>query len=162
TILDYAGAEKLLGKGDMLFISSELSKPRRIQGALVTETEIERVASYLKQDSEPDYVEEVIEKQTSVNGNGYDNLGDDDDLLDSAKEVIWQANKASASLLQRRLRIGYARAARLLDLLEEEGIIGPGEGAKPREILLARPDIGETEENEEEEEVNESDEEREV
>ncbi|MBU0707029.1 DNA translocase FtsK [Patescibacteria group bacterium] len=139
TILDYAGAEKLLGRGDMLFTSSELSKPRRIQGALVTEAEIDKVVNFLKNYSEPQYVEEVTEKQTSQSTSGFEDLGDDD-LLSSAKDVVWRANKASASLLQRRLRIGYARAARLLDLLEEEGIIGPGDGAKPRDILIEEPD----------------------
>lgn len=137
TILDYSGAEKLLGRGDMLYISSELSKPRRIQGALVTEEEIERVTNYLKKQSEPNYVNEVTDKPTSAISGSLESL-EDDELLASAKEVIWQANKASASLLQRRLRIGYARAARLLDLLEQEGIIGPGDGAKPREILVQR------------------------
>jgi S-DNA-T family DNA segregation ATPase FtsK/SpoIIIE len=137
TILDYSGAEKLLGRGDMLYISSELSKPRRIQGALVTENEIERVTSYLKKQSEPNYVNEVTDKPTGAISGSLEAL-EDDELLTSAKEIIWQANKASASLLQRRLRGGYARAARLLDLLEQEGIIGPGDGAKPREILVQR------------------------
>lgn len=138
TILDYSGAEKLLGRGDMLYITSELSKPRRIQGALVTEEEIDRVTDYLKKQSTPNYQSEVTEKQASTSvGGGFDSM-EEDDLLESAKEVIWQANKASASLLQRRLRVGYARAARLLDLLEQEGVIGPGDGAKPREILILR------------------------
>jgi S-DNA-T family DNA segregation ATPase FtsK/SpoIIIE len=139
TILDYSGAEKLLGRGDMLYISSELSKPRRIQGALVTEEEIERVTNYLKKQSEPNYIDNVTDKPTSAMAGSLEAL-EDDELMASAKEVIWQANKASASLLQRRLRIGYARAARLLDLLEQEGIIGPGDGAKPRDILIQRSD----------------------
>ncbi len=149
TILDYAGAEKLLGRGDMLFTSSELSKPRRLQGALVSEAEIERIVNHLRNGNEPNYLSEVTEKQVSRVVSGLDDIGSDDELLSSAKEVIWQANKASASLLQRRLRIGYARAARLLDLLEEEGIIGPGDGAKPREILISRPDDDENETNDE-------------
>ncbi|MDD5342776.1 MAG: DNA translocase FtsK [Patescibacteria group bacterium] len=153
TILDYAGAEKLLGRGDMLYVSSELSKPKRVQGALVTESELDRVADYLRRGSGPEYLETVTEKQATASSNGLENLGDDE-LLASAKEVVWQANKASASLLQRRLRIGYARAARLLDLLEEEGIIGPGEGAKPRDILRRQPEdspsASEPEEREEE------------
>ena len=139
TILDYAGAEKLLGRGDMLYTSAELSKPRRIQGALVAENEIERIVAYLKKQSTPAYQQEITEKQTSAASGSFENL-EDDELLDKAKEVIWQAQKASASLLQRRLRIGYARAARLLDLLEEEGIIDPGDGAKPREILIQPTD----------------------
>jgi S-DNA-T family DNA segregation ATPase FtsK/SpoIIIE len=134
TILDSSGAETLLGKGDMLFISAELSKPKRLQGAYVSEKEVERVTSYLKARGQPDYMEEVTAKIVPVPGSGLDELGDDE-LLPEAKEVIMQAGKASASFLQRRLRIGYARAARILDLLEEQGFIGPGEGAKPREVF---------------------------
>lgn len=137
TILDQAGAEKLLGRGDMLYTSPELSKPRRIQGALVSDEEIKRVVDYLKSQGEgPDYDETITEKQKSstVFAGGFGGE-DDDPLLPEAKEVIKQAGKASASLLQRRLKVGYARAARLLDLLEAEGFIGPGDGAKPREIL---------------------------
>ncbi len=146
TILDTSGADKLLGRGDMLYISSQLSKPKRLQGAYVTDQEISRVTSFLKEKDSPEYQEEVIEKvvdQTLV-GNFEDLC--DDELLDQAKELVITAGKASASYLQRRLRIGYARAARLLDILEEQGVIGPGEGAKPREILIA----GEEECNEEE------------
>lgn len=137
TILDTSGAEKLLGRGDMLFTSPELSKPRRIQGAFVSDDEIKRVVDYLKSESEgPDYDETITEKQRSATVfSGGDNM-DNDPLIPEAKEVIAQAGKASASLLQRRLKVGYARAARLLDLLEAEGFIGPGDGAKPREILM--------------------------
>lgn len=141
TILDLAGAEKLLGKGDMLFISSQLSKPKRLQGAYVSDQEIERITGYLKAKAQPDYQTEVTERQTKTIGISFDEVTYDDDLLEEAKEVILKANKASASLLQRRLRVGYARAARLLDLLEEQGIIGPADGAKPREILVTREDL---------------------
>lgn len=134
TILDTAGAEKLLGKGDMLFVSAELSKPKRLQAAYVSEKEVERVTSYLKVRGKPDYMNEIVEKPAPQIGGSLEDLGDDE-LLNEAKQVILQADKASASLLQRRLRVGYARAARILDLLEEQGFIGPGEGAKPREIL---------------------------
>lgn len=134
TILDTAGAEKLLGKGDMLFVSAELSKPKRLQGAYVSEKEIERITSYLKVRGTPDYMNDIVEKPAPQIGGSLEDLGDDE-LLNEAKQVILQADKASASLLQRRLRVGYARAARILDLLEEQGFIGPGEGAKPREIL---------------------------
>lgn len=141
TILDIAGAEKLLGKGDMLFVSSELSKPKRLQAAYVSDAETQRVAEYLKGQAAPDYVTEVTEKRGQPVGSGvdgqFDDLGDDE-LLGEAKELILRSGKASASFLQRRLRVGYARAARILDLLEERGIIGPGEGAKPREILMSR------------------------
>ncbi len=134
TILDTSGAEKLLGRGDMLFVSSDLSKPKRLQAAYVSEKEVERVAQFLKSRGRPDYLHDVVEKPAPAIGQSMEDLGDDE-LLPQAKEVILQADKASASLLQRRLRVGYARAARILDLLEEEGFIGPGEGAKPREVL---------------------------
>lgn len=140
TILDVSGAEKLLGKGDMLFVSSELSKPKRLQAAFVSDKEIQRVTDHLKAQAKPDYLSEVVEKPASGGSNGAIGMDDlsEDELLGEAKELILRAGKASASLLQRRLRVGYARAARILDLLEERGIIGPGEGAKPREILISR------------------------
>lgn len=138
TIIDIAGAEKLLGKGDMLFVSSELSKPKRLQGAYVSDRELQRVVEFLKGKAQPDYLHEVVEKPVAAaTPPGMEDFGDDE-LLPEAKELILRTGKASASLLQRRLRVGYARAARILDLLEERGIIGPGEGAKPREILISR------------------------
>lgn len=135
TILDTAGAEKLLGRGDMLFVSAELSKPKRLQGVYVSEQEIRKVVDYLKRAGEPQYVEITAPQGTGVSGTFSAADEDGDPLLQEAKEVILQAGKASASLLQRRLKVGYARGARILDLLEDEGFIGPGEGAKPREIL---------------------------
>lgn len=143
TILDTSGAEKLLGRGDMLFTSPEISKPRRIQGAYVSDEEIKRVVNYVKDEYEaPDYDHSIIAKQQGAAAVSADaDVGDDDPLLPEAKEVILQAGKASASLLQRRLKVGYARAARLLDLLEAKGFIGPGDGAKPREILVAHATI---------------------
>jgi S-DNA-T family DNA segregation ATPase FtsK/SpoIIIE len=141
TIMDTSGAEKLVGKGDMLYMSPETSKPRRLQGAFVADDEIKRVVHFLKQatDNGPDYIEEVIEKPGVGSGTSFDfkSGGDNgDELFDEAKQLVVQAGKASASLLQRRLRIGYARAARLIDLLEETGIVGPADGAKPRDILI--------------------------
>lgn len=142
TILDFSGAEKLLGRGDMLFLTAELSKPKRLQGAFLSDNEIERVVAYLKEKGEPEYNTEVTAAAASgsnfggLNGNGLFNDENGDELLNEAKELVVKAGKASASYLQRRLRIGYARAARLLDLLEEQGIVGPGEGAKPREVLV--------------------------
>ncbi|MFA6534125.1 MAG: DNA translocase FtsK 4TM domain-containing protein [Patescibacteria group bacterium] len=140
TILDHAGAEKLLGRGDMLYISASLSKPKRLQGAFVSDDEIRRIVEYIKgQNGEVAYDQTITEKQTvTVGGLSYDS--DSDELLPEAKELVIRAGKASASYLQRRLRIGYARAARLLDLLEEQGVIGPGDGAKPRELLMTAED----------------------
>lgn len=142
TILDSAGAEKLLGNGDMLYISSEFNKPRRIQGAFIGEKEVRRVVDFFRQQAgAPIYNEEILEKpKKSLGFGGFDYNGDDgegDPLLEEAMEEVKRAGKASASLLQRRLRIGYARAARLLDILEAKGAIGPGEGAKPREVYGA-------------------------
>jgi S-DNA-T family DNA segregation ATPase FtsK/SpoIIIE len=141
TILDTSGAEKLLGRGDMLYVSPQLSKPKRLQGAYVTDQEISRVLSFLKSKGKPEYEEEVVAKvidKTLVGG--FDDMGDDE-LVEQAKDLVIKAGKASASLLQRRLRVGYARAARLLDILEERGVIGPGEGAKPREILINQESV---------------------
>jgi S-DNA-T family DNA segregation ATPase FtsK/SpoIIIE len=153
TILDTSGAEKLLGHGDLLFISAELSKPKRIQGAYITEDEIKAVANFVRDNNKVEMVEQEepdIEKggpaalgaiggpagaQTfdafMENGAGGD---EDDDLFDEALAVVLEAKKASASLLQRRLKVGYARAARLLDLMEAGDYIGPGDGAKPRDV----------------------------
>lgn len=139
TILDTSGAEKLLGRGDMLYTCPDLGKPKRLQGALVRDHEIKKIIDYLKTKDKPEYLEEVTRKPAfGVSVPGLD-LGNDsdDELLGEAKEVIIQAGKASASLLQRRLKVGYARAARLLDLMEEQGIIGPADGAKPRDVLFA-------------------------
>jgi S-DNA-T family DNA segregation ATPase FtsK/SpoIIIE len=142
TILDQMGAEKLLGKGDMLFMSPEFMKPRRIQGAWVEEKEVKAVTDYLKSVREPQYNEEVLAQKVSIGGKsvggGGGDMGEpDDDMFDEAAEAVFRAGKASASMLQRRLRIGYARAARLLDLLEERGIIGPADGARPRDVLIS-------------------------
>ncbi|MBI4599600.1 DNA translocase FtsK 4TM domain-containing protein [Candidatus Uhrbacteria bacterium] len=135
TILDTAGAERLVGRGDMLFVSADLSKPVRLQGAYLSDEEIARVVACLKESGEPSYQTAVTEKSTTSDGAGGTGSDEEDDLLPEAREIITQAQKASASLLQRRLRIGYARAARILDLLEAEGFIGPGDGAKPRRII---------------------------
>lgn len=136
TILDISGAEKLLGRGDMLFVSPDLGKPRRLQGAFLDDGEIERVINFLKEQGGADYQNEVIEHLATGSSGSKDAAGAaEDDLYDDAKQTVLQAGKASASLLQRRLRIGYARAARLLDILEAEGVIGPADGARPRDIL---------------------------
>ncbi len=141
TIIDSAGAEKLLGNGDMLFISSDLGKPRRIQGSFVTEKDIHSVCKFLKDKGQPEYDEAIVQRQQMMASNGIIANGEvDDELYEEAKETVMMSGKASASLLQRRLRVGYARAARLLDILEERGIVGPANGAKPRDILVVPSD----------------------
>jgi len=142
TILDSSGAEKLLGNGDMLYTSAEFNKPKRIQGAFIGEKEVKKVVDFFKvQTGAVIYNEDIVEKPKRALGvPGFEgDGGDDDPLLEEATEEVKRAGKASASLLQRRLRVGYARAARLLDILEQRGIIGPGEGAKPREVYGVIP-----------------------
>ncbi|KKS91767.1 MAG: translocase FtsK protein [Parcubacteria group bacterium GW2011_GWC1_43_12] len=146
TILDAGGAEKLLGNGDMLFLSGDSSKARRIQGAFVSEKEVKKVVDFItKQTKDVHYADEVVQSHSAgrmgMMNDGGDNAGVDDDLYEDAKQVVIQTRKASASLLQRRLRVGYARAARLIDMLEENGIVGPGEGAKPREVLVEDDEV---------------------
>jgi S-DNA-T family DNA segregation ATPase FtsK/SpoIIIE len=139
TILDQTGAEKLLGRGDMLYQTAEMAAPKRVQGAYVSDDEVRRVVDFLKTSyGPPEYEEGVTTSQRGggVMGGASSSGGEDSDpLLEDAMEEIVRAGKASASLLQRRLKVGYARAARILDLLEQAGMIGPGDGAKPREIL---------------------------
>lgn len=143
TILDSLGAEKLVGRGDSLFQTSDLSTPKRIQGCFVSDREIRKVVDFLIEqlDTPVEYVVGITErKNTGTGGMGFGyNEDGDDELLEEARDTVVKAGKASASYLQRRLKIGYARAARLLDLLEEKGIIGPGDGAKPRQILVGSP-----------------------
>ncbi|MEA3449438.1 MAG: DNA translocase FtsK 4TM domain-containing protein [Patescibacteria group bacterium] len=142
TILDSLGAEKLLGRGDMLFANAELSKPIRLQGAFLSDDEIKKIVNYIKVKSKGvQFIKSVTERQ-AVKGTGGIGLdgkkGDEDELLHEAKENILQFNKASASFLQRKLRIGYARASSILDQLEEMGMVGPSNGAKPRNILISQ------------------------
>lgn len=138
TILDMAGAEKLLGNGDMLFLGNGLNKPRRVQGCFVSDPELEDLVKYLREEQEPQYDESVLQFKSSK-GSGGGGHGDgeaNDDMYEDAVKTVVDAGKASASLLQRRLRVGYARAARLLDILEDRGVIGPADGAKPRDVLV--------------------------
>lgn len=142
-IIDGPGAEKLLGKGDMLFLPPDQAKPRRMQGAFVEDKEVAAVVNFLKsQVPEVHYTEEITNKDTYI-GNGRGgvtvagpgNNADQDPLFNQAVDIISQFDKASASLLQRRLKVGYARAARILDELEAAGYVSPAEGAKPREVI---------------------------
>ena len=141
TILDMAGAEKLLGRGDMLFISADSSKPKRIQAAYVSEKEVENVINFIVKNNQGKLGETALETSLRQNAERlHDNPGyglDKDPLFEDAKRIVVEAGKASASLLQRRLSVGYARAARLLDMLESEGIISEAQGSKPRDILLS-------------------------
>jgi S-DNA-T family DNA segregation ATPase FtsK/SpoIIIE len=161
TIIDMAGAEKLLGKGDMLFVSNDYSKPKRIQSSFVAEEEIREVVSFIKEHNEvltpaePTQESQAITNAMAPSAPGVEeaksgdifddyagtNAGggndDEDEMLTQAIQTVKEAKKASASLLQRRLGVGYARAARLLDMMEQKGLIGPGDGAKPREVFIA-------------------------
>jgi DNA segregation ATPase FtsK/SpoIIIE, S-DNA-T family len=161
TILDTSGAEKLLGAGDMLFLSGEMSKPMRIQSAYISEKEVKSVVKYLGDAYADELQSEInLTNNQSLNGEAgnaifsatlnddkYD--GDDDELYEEARETVVQAGKASTSFLQRKLRIGYARAARLVDMLEERGVIGAGSGAKAREVIGQEGNNSEPEINQE-------------
>jgi len=141
-VLDCTGAEKLVGKGDMLFLSPESSKPRRLQGAFVTESEVELVTSYVKKQAKPEYKREILEEKKPKQEVDYE-----DPLFDEALELIVAIGQASTSLLQRRLRIGYARAARLMDIFEQRGLIGPQEGSKARPVLITAEELSELRRN---------------
>ena len=150
TVLDVSGAEKLIGLGDMLFLSAQVVKPKRIQGAYVSEKELKGVVRWILDNNQDliqedelseDFKAELEKTVVDVSGQGlYNGIVDsgEDSLYGEAEKTIIESRKASASFLQRRLRIGYARAARLLDLLEARGVVGPADGAKPRKILVAR------------------------
>lgn len=144
TIIDSVGAEDLLGMGDMLYLPGNMSKPIRVQGVYVSTKEIERVTNRIKLTVEPNYDESIVstsgmDSGTGMVGSGGDGM-DQDNLYNDAVELIKNTGKASASLFQRRLSVGYARAARILDILEEHGLIGPSNGAKPREIYIGKED----------------------
>lgn len=143
TILDTPGAEKLLGKGDMLYLASDSPKPIRVQSPFISESEVKAVVKYLKKNHEND-VPNMVDFSATENGPDVlfsgsisDDESEDDPLYEQAKAEVIEAGKASTSYLQRKLRVGYSRAARLMDLLEERGVIGPAEGSKPREVLSA-------------------------
>ncbi len=141
TILDMAGAEKLLGAGDMLYLGGEMGKPVRLQSAFISEVEVKKVAKFLADQYEDLPPSEIALPESNMTGKGLfttaldGDEGDDDELYEAAREAVVEAGKASASYLQRKLKVGYARAARLLDMLEEHGVIGPGDGAKPRDVF---------------------------
>lgn len=138
TILDASGAEKLLGNGDMLYLSSDASKPKRIQGVFISEEEVRKVVEFIKaqKQEETEYDSEIVESKRFGSDPMAENSDVDDKLYNEALEVVRAAGKASATLLQRRLKVGYSRAARLLDAMEDKGAIGPSQGAKPREVYM--------------------------
>lgn len=145
TILDAAGAEKLLGAGDMLFISGEMSKPIRLQSPFISETEVKKVVEYLVKNSDGELPTEIDMAGENTKNTIFEAMmsgGEaEDDLYEEARETVIRSGKASTSFLQRKLRIGYARAARIMDILEEHNVISPGEGSKPREVLV-KPEGG--------------------
>ena len=138
TILDMGGAEKLLGKGDMLFYPSFYSKPKRIQGAFISDIEVENIVNSLKEDHVTKYNEEAIE---TIENNITTNFENSDELIPDAISIIIEEEQASISHLQRKLRIGHARAARIIDELEEKGMVGGFEGSKPRKVLITKDDL---------------------
>jgi S-DNA-T family DNA segregation ATPase FtsK/SpoIIIE len=141
TIIDQMGAEKLLGMGDMLLLTSDMPKPKRVQGAFISDEETSKVTDFIRMQRPPEYDDEIISQPVQLNGKGgvvADMSGNDadDDMWRDAVQVVIEGRKASTSLLQRRLRIGYGRAARLIETMEEQGIVGPADGARPREVLV--------------------------
>jgi len=153
TILDQVGAEKLLGQGDMLMKTAELPKPKRIQGAWVMDQEVMKITDHLRMQGPPQYNDDIIAQPVQLNGKGgvvMDmNSEGGDDMYNDALRVVIESRKASTSLLQRRLRIGYARAARIIEEMEEQGVIGPADGSRPRDVLVSSmedltPDSGES------------------
>lgn len=145
TIIDGVGAEKLLGMGDMLFSTSDMPKPKRVQGALITDEETNSVTDFLRMQRPPQYDDEVVSQPVQLNGKGgvvVDHGGQDadDDMFRDAVRAVIESRKASTSLLQRRLRIGYGRAARLIETMEEQGIISHADGNRPRDVLVSSMD----------------------
>jgi len=141
-ILDQGGAEALLGQGDMLFRGAGTSKLQRIQGAFITEEEIARITGHWAKQGEPEFEEELLEvhEAQGVEAEG-DFDPDSDDLLDEAIRVVVETETASVSMIQRRLRVGYTRAGRLIDMLERRGVISGYEGSKPRQVLMTQADL---------------------
>lgn len=139
TILDMMGAEKLLGRGDMLYLPFGASKPIRLQGAFVSDKEVEHIVDFIKNDFEAEYDTSIIDRiENDEKPEKDDNDNEDDELLPQAMEIVVECGQASASLLQRKLKVGYSRAGRMVDQLEMKGIIGPHEGSKPRQVLISK------------------------
>jgi len=144
TIIDQMGAEKLLGKGDLLITTSANPKPRRVQGVFVDDAEVLKVTNFIRMQRAPDYNDEIVTQPVQIGNKGgvvmdMDTPEDDSKYQDAVRCVV-ESGKASASLLQRRLRVGYGRASRMIDIMEEQGLIGPADGARPREVLVSSLD----------------------
>ena len=145
TIIDQIGSEKLLGQGDMLLLTADMPKPKRVQGAFLSDDETVKVTDFIRMQRPPQYDSEIVSQPVQLNGKGgvvadYGASDADDDMLKDAIRCVIEGRKASTSLLQRRLRIGYGRAARLIETMEEQGIVGPADGARPREVLISSLD----------------------
>lgn len=143
TIIDQIGAEKLLGQGDMLYSTAEMPKPKRVQGALIEGDEVSKLTDFLRSQRPPQYDDEIVSQPVQLNGRGgvvADVDSSDEPIFQDAVRVVIEAHKASTSLLQRRLRIGYGKAARLIESMEEQGIIGAADGSRPREVLVSSMD----------------------
>jgi DNA segregation ATPase FtsK/SpoIIIE, S-DNA-T family len=142
-ILDQQGAERLIGQGDMLLALASSNVPRRIQGAWVNEDEVRKIVAHWRRQATPQYVEGVEgDDDRPGSGNRLDE-GDDDELLEQAMELVVRSQLGSTSMLQRKLRVGFARAGRLMDLLERRGVVGPSEGSKPRAVLMTPGELDE-------------------
>jgi len=139
TILDSMGAETLLGNGDMLFIPPGSGVLQRVHGAFVSEIEVQRVVEFLKKQGAPDYDKSILAAPASTGGNGDEDQEGYDEKWDEALAIIAETRQASISMLQRRLRLGYNRAARMIEKMESEGIVGPSDGtSRPREVFIPR------------------------
>jgi S-DNA-T family DNA segregation ATPase FtsK/SpoIIIE len=144
-ILDQPGAERLIGKGDLLLLTASSSVPRRIQAPWISEAEVRAVVAHWRRQAEPQYVEGVEGDAEGRPGSGSTEDGDDDDLLDAAMDLVVRSQLGSTSMLQRKLRVGFARAGRLMDLLERRGVVGPSEGSKARAVLMTVEELDQLE-----------------
>ncbi len=136
TILDQVGAEKLLGRGDMLYLPIGAAKPERVQGAYISVEEVEKVVDWVKSQQEADYNEAMMPQKGEESSNNDNNDEPEDEFYNEAVKLVTKQQSASVSMLQRRFRIGYNRAARIIDEMEAKGIVGPSEGSKPRQVLV--------------------------
>jgi len=144
TMIDHGGAEKLLGNGDMLFVPNGINKPMRVQGAWVSDEEVHAITDYIKERSETSYDADMIEKMDNAirtDAEKEEFASEYDPRLPEAVEIVVEAGQASVSMLQRRMRVGYARAGRLIDEMEQRGIVSEADGAKPRLVLITRDEM---------------------